>query len=234
LGAPRAPLFDFTARQIHSRKNRKYLAVAIANHADLHADANQFGALETLEGAVAFATIGENDPRVAVRLIDRPDRPAQFVMAFNFGHTQVIHVYGQTSRMRRMLRPAKGPAPMRILIADDHKIVRDTLRSLLKKQQPHWEVSEALDGREAVEVFRRTTIDVAVLDIVMDPMGGVAAAYEIKRINPAAKIIFISSHYTVEQASVLSRMLGSGAFVPKSEFGSLLIPTIKRILTESN
>ena len=123
---------------------------------------------------------------------------------------------------------------MHVLIADDHKFVRNTLRALLKKQEPHWEVSEAADGHEAVEVFRKATPDVAVLDIVMDPLGGVAAAYEIKRIDPAAKIIFISSHYTTGQASVFSRLLGAGAFVRKSDTGKLLVPTIKRLLSAEN
>jgi DNA-binding NarL/FixJ family response regulator len=90
------------------------------------------------------------------------------------------------------------------------------------------------DGREAVEVFRSVAPDVAVLDIVMEPMGAVAAAYEIRRIAPTAKIILISSHFTPSQASVFSRLFGSGAFVPKSDTGNLLIATIKKLLTEAN
>jgi DNA-binding NarL/FixJ family response regulator len=121
-----------------------------------------------------------------------------------------------------------------VLIADDHKFVRDNLRSLLEEQQPFWEFSEASNGQEAVEIFRKTTPDVAVLDIVMQPMGGVAAAYEIRRIDPAAKIIFISSHYTMGDASVITRLLGAGAFVQKAETGKLLVPTIKRLLNEEN
>ena len=119
---------------------------------------------------------------------------------------------------------------VRILIADDHKSVRDNLRSLLKHHQPLWEVSEASDGQEAVELFRKTIPDVAVLDIVMDPVGGIAAAYEIQRINPASKIIFISNHYNVREASVVTRLLGAGAFVSKSELVKSLITTIKRLL----
>ena len=121
---------------------------------------------------------------------------------------------------------------MHILIADDHKVVRDTVRSLVKKEQPHWEVSEAADGHEAVEIFRQTTPDVSVLDIVMHPVGGVTAAYEIRRVNPTSKIIFISSHYTMEQAAVLARLLGAGAFIPKAEMNKLLIPTIERVLND--
>ncbi len=119
---------------------------------------------------------------------------------------------------------------MHVLIADDHKGVRDNLKSFLKGQQPFWEVSLASNGQEAIELFQKTTPDVAVLDIVMEPVGGIAAAYEMNRLNPSAKIIFISSHYNVGEASVVTRLLGAGAFVPKSQAVNSLIPTIKRLL----
>jgi DNA-binding NarL/FixJ family response regulator len=122
---------------------------------------------------------------------------------------------------------------VRVLIADDHKAVRDNLRAVLNKQQPHWQISEASDGQEAVDVFRKAAPDVAVLDIVMMPMGGVAAAYEMRRIDPKAKIILISGYYAPGEASSLTRLLGAGAFVPKSDAVKQLVPTIKRILKEN-
>jgi DNA-binding NarL/FixJ family response regulator len=121
---------------------------------------------------------------------------------------------------------------VRVLIADDHKIVRDSIRAFLSQQRPLWEISEASDGREAVEQFRNNDVDVAVLDIVMEPMGGVAAAYEIRRIRPDAKIVFISNHYAPGEASTITRLLGAGAFVPKSEAVKALIPTITKLLNE--
>lgn len=119
-----------------------------------------------------------------------------------------------------------------ILLADDHKPVRDNLRSLISQHQPYWEVSEAANGQEAIEQFRRVRPDVVVLDIVMMPVGGVAAAHEIRRINPEAKIIFISGHYAPGEAAVVTRLLGAGAFVPKVDAVKSLIPTIKRLLSE--
>ena len=123
---------------------------------------------------------------------------------------------------------------VRILIADDHKAVRDNLREVLNKEQPQWEISEASDGQEAVDVFRTAAPDVAVLDIVMMPVGGVAAAYEMRRIDPKAKIILISGHYAPGEASLITRLLGAGAFVPKSDAVRQLVPTIQRILSEEN
>lgn len=61
---------------------------------------------------------------------------------------------------------------VRILIADDHQFVRANLRELLARQQPQWAVSEAANGRDAIEAFRKDMPDVAVLDIVMEPVGG--------------------------------------------------------------
>ncbi len=123
---------------------------------------------------------------------------------------------------------------VRILIADDHKAVRDNLREVLNKEQPLWEISEASNGQEAVDVFRKSGPDVAVLDIVMMPMGGVAAAYEMRRIDPKVKIILISGHYAPGDASIIVRLLGAGAFVPKSDAVRQLVPTIQRILGEEN
>jgi len=120
--------------------------------------------------------------------------------------------------------------PMHILIADDQQFVRTTLHSLLKHRNPHWEISEASNGQEALELYRKTTPDVVILDIVMSPMNGVAAAYEMRRIDPSAKIVFISSHYTPGDASVIARLLGAGAFVQKAEIGKALIPAITRLV----
>jgi|SRR5579872_6623422 len=123
---------------------------------------------------------------------------------------------------------------VRILIADDHKAARDNLREVLNQQQPQWEVSEASSGQEAVDVFRAAAPDVAVLDIVMMPVGGVAAAYEMRRIDPKAKIVLISGHYAPGEASLITRLLGAGAFVAKSDAVRQLVPTIQRILSEEN
>jgi two-component system, response regulator YesN len=120
-----------------------------------------------------------------------------------------------------------------ILIVDDQRYVRETLWTLLKTQEPDWELSEASDGTEAVEVFRKTEPEVVVLDIAMRGMNGVAAAYEIRKITPEAQIVFICcrNHFTFAEASLIVRLLRAGAFVPKVKLDSVLIPTIKRLLT---
>ena len=121
----------------------------------------------------------------------------------------------------------------RVLIVDNQKFVRDALISLLAAKEPYWELSEAANGHEAVELVRKTTPEAVVLDIVMDGMGGVAAAYDIQAIAPETKIVFISTHYTVGEASIITHLVGTGAFVQKADTARLLIPTIKRLLEEA-
>jgi DNA-binding NarL/FixJ family response regulator len=123
------------------------------------------------------------------------------------------------------------PIPAKILIVDDQELVRRTLRSLLG-QQRHWKIYEASDGQEAIEEIQRVKPDVTLLDIVMPLMGGIEAAYEMRRLVPDIKIILMSSHYTPEEAAALARLFGDGNFVAKSEMGKNLVPAISRILPE--
>lgn len=121
------------------------------------------------------------------------------------------------------------PTPATILIADDEKLVRTTLRSLLT-ERPSWKIYEAADGQAAVDETQRLKPDVVVLDIVMPVMSGIEAAYEMRRLLPDVKIILMSSHYTAEEAAVLARLFGDGNFIAKSEMGKDLVPAINRLL----
>ena len=123
------------------------------------------------------------------------------------------------------------PVPAKILIVDDHELVRRALRSLLAEQR-HWKIYEASDGQEAIEEIQRLKPDVAILDIVMPRMSGIEAAYEMRRLVPDTKIILMSSHYTSEEAATLARLFGDGNFLAKSEMGKDLVPAISRILPE--
>src|SRR5579862_8312055 len=83
----------------------------------------------------------------------------------------------------------------RVLLADDHLVVRKTLRALLT------EVSvgicgEAENGRQAIDKAGELQSDVVVLDLVMPEMNGLEAAYEIRQRAPSAKIILLSLHYS--------------------------------------
>ena len=123
--------------------------------------------------------------------------------------------------------------PSKILIVDDHEVVRRSLRSLLE-QQHHWEVYEALNGEDALERAREVAPDVVVMDIVMPEMSGIEATYEMRRLLPEVRVILMSSHYTIEEAAHLARLFGDGNFIEKSTIGKELIPAISRVLREES
>jgi NarL family two-component system response regulator LiaR len=89
--------------------------------------------------------------------------------------------------------------PIRVLIADDHPVVREGLRALLETRPELELVGQAADGREAVEQARTLQPDVILMDIVMPRLDGIAAIREIKRANPAARILVITSFAEDEQ-----------------------------------
>lgn len=124
-------------------------------------------------------------------------------------------------------------APAKILVVDDHKYVRQALHDLLA-EQPQWRIYEAENGKVALDRVRELHPDVVVLDIVMPVMNGMEAAYRMRQLVPAPKIIMTSSHYSSEQAALLARLFGDGNFIPKSEAGKALIPAVSRLLPEES
>jgi CheY-like chemotaxis protein len=123
------------------------------------------------------------------------------------------------------------PIPATILVVDDQELVRRTLRSLLELRS-QWKVYEAENGRVALNRTREIQPDVVVLDVVMPEMNGMEAAYRIRQLNPAPKIIFMSSHYVPEELVTIARIFGDGDFIDKSETGKALVPAISRLLPE--
>ena len=121
--------------------------------------------------------------------------------------------------------------PAKILIVDDHGGVRQTLRALLE-WEPKWRIYDVESGALALDLIRRIHPHVALLDMVMPEMNGIELAIEIRKLESAPKIVLMSSHYTPDEAAVLARLFGDGNFLPKSEAGKALIPTINRLLPE--
>jgi DNA-binding NarL/FixJ family response regulator len=96
----------------------------------------------------------------------------------------------------------------RILVADDHNVVRRGLRSLIQ-EQPQWElVAEARDGRDAVEKASELKPDIAIVDITMPSLNGLDAAKQMLKLNPQAKILIFTMHDS-EQA--IEKAVNAGA-----------------------
>src|ERR1041385_869801 len=93
---------------------------------------------------------------------------------------------------KRRIRSARS-APIRILIADDHTVVRDGLVAIIKQEQDMDVVAESGDGREAVELWKQHRPDVALMDLRMPGLDGVNAIYAIRAADPKARIVVLTT-----------------------------------------
>jgi DNA-binding NarL/FixJ family response regulator len=107
---------------------------------------------------------------------------------------------------------------IKIILADDHKIMREGLRTLLDNQPDMEIVAEAGDGRATVELARKLSPDLIVMDTVMPDLNGIEATRKIMAENPAIKIIALSMHsdrqFVIEmlKAGAMGYMLKDCAF----------------------
>ena len=117
---------------------------------------------------------------------------------------------------------------VRLLVADDHEIVRKGLRALLEAQ-PGWHVlAEASDGREAVEKAKELKPDVTVLDIGMPSLNGLEAARQMLKNDARAKILILTMH---ESDPVIRDVLNAGArgYVLKTDASRDLVTAVNAV-----
>lgn len=99
-------------------------------------------------------------------------------------------------------------APLRILVADDHQVVRTGLRTLLESKTG-WQVcAEAANGRDAVERAGALQPDVAVLDIGMPLLNGMEATRQIRKVSPGTEILILTMH---DSEHMIQGVLDAGA-----------------------
>ncbi len=107
-----------------------------------------------------------------------------------------------------MLNAAQGRSTIKILIAEDHAIVREGIRMILEEEPDFDVVGEAKDGREAVELAQKMAPDVVILDISMPQMSGIEATPQIRRLCPNTRVLILTMH---EEESYVFQLLRAGA-----------------------
>jgi DNA-binding NarL/FixJ family response regulator len=98
-------------------------------------------------------------------------------------------------------------AKIRVLIADDHAILREGIRALLRPSDDIEVVGEAADGHEAVEACRRLDPDIVLMDVAMPGLGGLEATLEIRKENPRTKILVLTQY---DDREYIRRFLKAG------------------------
>jgi len=117
---------------------------------------------------------------------------------------------------------------LRLLVADDHEIVRKGFRAILEAQQDCEVIGEAGDGRRAVEMTKELRPDIVVLDISMPLLNGLEAARQIMKSRPQTKVLILTMH---ESDSLIREVLDTGArgYILKTDASRDLVSAVEAL-----
>ena len=117
---------------------------------------------------------------------------------------------------------------VRVLLVDDHRIFRESLRILLAQMPNILVVGEAGDGQEAINLARQLFPDIVCMDIGMPGINGIKATRELRTVCPAVKVIALSTH--ADNVYVMDMMAaGASGYVTKAESGQELLRAIEAV-----
>jgi DNA-binding NarL/FixJ family response regulator len=121
----------------------------------------------------------------------------------------------------------------RILVADDHSIVRKGLRSILEEEASFEVVGEAANGREAVKLCEAEQPDIAILDVGMPQLNGIEVVVHLQKVSPQTKALMLSMH--CDETYIL-RALNAGArgYLLKDTAEDEVVPAIRNLMRGSS
>lgn len=119
-------------------------------------------------------------------------------------------------------------SPIKIVIADDHKLFRDGLVSIFKEFDDLHVIGEAATGKELLELLKSKQPDVLLLDIRMPEMDGIEAYKIIHKEYPKIKVIFLSMHY---EAEIIKQLIiaGINSYQPKNIDAGLMVDALRKV-----
>jgi len=117
---------------------------------------------------------------------------------------------------------------LRILLVDDHALVREGLRAVLARQATMQVVGEAADGREALKVIERISPDIIVMDISMPGLNGIEVTRQILKMHPNIKVLALSMHDDQEYVYDILQA-GASGYVLKNRASSELVNAIEAV-----
>jgi DNA-binding NarL/FixJ family response regulator len=118
--------------------------------------------------------------------------------------------------------------PIRLLIADDHSVVREGLVSLVKRKSDIVVVAEASNGREAVDFWKQHRPDVTLVDLRMPELDGVGAIKEIREVDPNAHIVVLTT-YDGDEDIYRAIKAGAKAYLLKDTARDALVDCVRRV-----
>ena len=128
----------------------------------------------------------------------------------------------------RLLPPGSTPeARLRILLVDDHTLVREGLQRLLESANEGWHIRGVSNGFDALDLLRREAADVAIIDLSMPVMGGLELLRRMKAEFPAVSVLVLSMH-AEEQYAVRAFKGGAHGYITKDRAAAELVAAVRK------
>ena len=117
----------------------------------------------------------------------------------------------------------------RVLLVDDHTLMRDGLKRILKAEHGDWFIAEANSGFEAIDMMRRDDFDLAIVDLSMPGMSGIDLIRRLKAERPGMRVLVLSMH-AEEQYAMRAFNAGASGYVTKDSAPTELITAVNKIV----